>query len=199
MLPVSSSNSFRKGDFHTENIIVSDAGNTEMNRQGTWNIASLLYKIINMMMNRIDKMQRREYLYMQNKYDDMKQYPQYAYVVLEWLPTEESFISRFIDNVRFKKVPKFVCAAHGLEEELVSMIINGDAEACIIARDIVEKHIGWNELFRTQPDAKTINIAKGVGTNLFGLSEEKIDALISCAEWMTEVQCRLYLPDLINE
>ncbi len=188
-----------KGDFHTENIIVSDAGNTEMNRQGTWNIASLLYKIINMMMNRIDKMQRREYLYMQNKYDDMKQYPQYAYVVLEWLPTEESFISRFIDNVRFKKVPKFVCAAHGLEEELVSRIINGDAEACIIARDIVEKHIGWNELFRTQPDAKTINIAKGVGTNLFGLSEEKIDALISCAEWMTEVQCRLYLPDLINE
>ena len=187
-----------KGDYHADNIIVSDAGNTEMNRKGTWNVASLLYKIINLMMNRIDKMQRREYLYMQNKYDDMKQYPQYAYVVLEWLPTEESFISRFIDNVRFKKVPKFVCAAHGLEEELVSRIINGDAEACIIARDIVEKHIGWNELFRTQPDAKTINIAKGVGTNLFGLSEEKIDALISCAEWMTEVQCRLYLPNLIH-
>ena len=38
-----------------------------------------------------------------------------------------------------------------------------------------------------------------VGTNLLGLSEGKIDALIKCAEWMTEVQIRTYLPNLIHE
>ena len=187
-----------RGEYHADYIIVSDAGNTEMNRKGTWNIASLLFKIINLMMNRIDKMQRRDNLYLQDKYNSKQQKPQYAYVVLEWLPPEEAFVSRFIDNIKFKKVPQYVCEAHGLGEELVSKIISGDIDACVTAKDVVEKHINWDFMFRTQPEENTIIRAKAVRTNLLGLNIEQIEALICCAEWMTEVQIRTYLPNLLQ-
>lgn len=188
------------GDYHADYIIVSDAGNTEMNRRGTWNVASLLYKIINLMMNRIDKMQRRDNLYLFDKYDDVNpKYPQYAYMVLEWLPADESFISRFITNIKNKKVPQQVCYAHGLNKELVSKIIAGDESACQKAKNIVEQHIHWNELCKDAPNQEIISCAKSVGTNLFGLTHKKIEALTQCAEWMTMVQIKTYLPNIIHQ
>ena len=44
-----------------------------------------------------------------------------------------------------------------------------------------------------------INIAKKVGTNLIGLSKKEIDSLIKFAEWMTTIQVRLYLPNLLDK
>lgn len=56
-------------------------------------------------------------------------------------------------------------------------------------RNTTIKGVGWSF---------TDGILK-VGTNLLGLSEEKIDTLIKCAEWMTEVQTRTYLANIIHE
>lgn len=189
-----------RGDYHTDYIVVSDAGNTEMNREGTWNIASLLFKVINLMMNRIDKMQRRDNLYMRKKIGDKNQkYSQYAYVVLEWLPANKNLIEAFINNISSGYVPKYVCESHGLTEDLVRRVLDGDKMAKMEAQEIVETHIQWVELYRSQPNKDTIDKALNVGTNLLGLSKCKIDALIKCAEWMTEVQVRTYLPNLIQE
>lgn len=186
------------GDYHVNYIIVSDAGNTEMNRKGTWNIACLLFKVINLMMNRIDKMQRRDNLYMRKKIDDKQQkYSQYAYAVLEWLPADKNLIESFVDNIASGYVPEYVCESHGLSEELVKRIIAKDKMAKWEAKEIVEKHIGWNDLLKSQPDKETIAKAQKVKTNLLGLCECKIEALIKCAEWMTEVQVRTYLPNLL--
>lgn len=188
-----------RGDYHADYIVVSDAGNTEMNRKGTWNIASLLFKVINLMMNRIDKMQRRDNLYMRKKIEDKNQkYPQYAYVVLEWLPADINLIGAFINNISCGYVPEYVCDSHGLNSELVRRIIDGDKIAMIEAQEIVEKHIHWEELYKSQPPKDTINKALKVDTNLLGLSKCKIEALIKCAEWMTEVQVRTYLPNLCS-
>ena len=189
-----------RGDYHTDYIVVSDAGNTEMNRKGTWNIASLLFKVINLMMNRIDKMQRRDNLYMRKKIDDINQkYPQYAYVVLEWLPTNKNLIGAFVDNISSGYVPRYVCERHGLNDVLIKRVLGGDKMAKLEVQEIVEKHIHWDELYKSQPNEDIIDKARNVGTNLLGLSKCKIDALIKCAEWMTEVQVRTYLPNLIQE
>lgn len=189
-----------RGDYHADYIIVSDAGNTEMNRRGAWNIASLLFKVINLMMNRIDKMQRRDNLYIRRKITDIEQrHSQYAYAVLEWLPADTNLIAAFIDNIGYGYVPKYVCESHGLSDELVKRILDNDKSAKCEAQDIVEKHIHWDELYKSQPDKYTIAKALKVKTNLMGLCKSKIDALIKCAEWMTEVQVRTYLPHLIHE
>lgn len=189
-----------RGDYHTDYIVVSDAGNTEMNRKGTWNIASLLFKVINLMMNRIDKMQRRDNLYMRKKINDINQkYPQYAYVVLEWLPTNKNLIGAFVDNISSGYVPRYVCERHGLNDVLIKRVLGGDKMAKLEVQEIVEKHIHWDELYKSQPNEDIIDKARNVGTNLLGLSKCKIDALIKCAEWMTEVQVRTYLPNLIQE
>lgn len=186
-----------RGDYHADYIIVSDAGNTEMNRKGTWNIACFLFKVINLMMNRIDKMQRRDNLYLRRKIDDKDQeYSQYAYAVLEWLPADKNLIGAFVENIASGYVPKYVCESHGLSEDLVKRILEKDKKAKFEAQEIVEKHIHWGELYKTQPDKYTIKKAQKVKTNLFGLCKCKIDALIKCADWMTEVQVRTYLPNL---
>ena len=187
-----------RGDYHASYIIVSDAGNTEMNRKGTWNIACLLFKVINLMMNRIDKMQRRDNLYMRKKIDDKQQkYSQYAYAVLEWLPTDKNLIESFVDNIASGYVPKYVCESHGLSEELVKRILAKDKMAKLEAKEIVEKHIGWDVLYKSQPDKETIAKALKVKTNLLGLCQCKIEELVKCAEWLTEVQVRTYLPNLL--
>ena len=191
------------GDYHTDYIIVSDAGNTEMNRKGTWNVVSLLRKVSNMMMNRIEKMQRREYLFSQKKYEaknDDDTYPHYAYAVLEWFPAEKDFVNRFVRNISKELVPRAVCKSHGLDEDIVARIIAkaDDTEAWQIAKNRIEEHIGWVELYASQPSEKSIKTAKKVSTGLSRLSEEKINALVECAEWMTNVQVKLYMPELIS-
>lgn len=187
-----------KADYYTDYIIVSDAGNTEMNRKGTWNVVSLLRKVIDMMMNRIDKMQRRNYLYTKSKYNMVPEesFPHYACAVLEWMPAEMDFIKRFVENISKGYVPKSVCESHGLDEELVNRIMRFDADAWNEAKDLVEQHIGWAELYARQPDADTIKRAKKVTTGLSGLQKGKIDALVQCAKWITEVQVRIYMPEL---
>jgi len=190
------------GDYHTDYIIVSDAGNTEMNRKGTWNVVSLLRKVSNMMMNRIEKMQRREYLFSQKKYkakNDDDTYPHYAYAVLEWLPAEKDFVNRFVKNVSKELVSRAVCESHGIDEDIVARIIanEDDKEAWRIAKKRVEEHIGWDDLYASQPTEESIKTAKSVCTGLSFLSKRKINALVECAEWMIKVQVKLYMPELI--
>jgi NTE family protein len=188
------------GDYHADYIVVSDAGNTVMNRKGTWNVVSLLLKVSNMMMNRIEKMQRREYLFAQKKYvakGDEDTYPNYVYAVLEWLPAEKDFVNRFVSNINKELVPRTVCESHGLNNDIVARIIDNDTEAWQLAKKRIEEHIGWVELYTSQPNEETIKTAKSVSTGLSGLSNKKINALVDCAEWMTKVQVKLYMPELV--
>ena len=64
-------------------------------------------------------------------------------------------------------------------------------------KEQLQDTVGWAELFAKRPDQNTIDRAYSVCTSLFGLSEAKIEALAAYSEWMTEVQCKLYLPNLL--
>jgi cell division septal protein FtsQ len=62
----------------------------------------------------------------------------------------------------------------------------------------VKRSILWDDLEKIKPSSTEIKIAKKVGTNLIGLSPQKIESLIKFAEWMATVQIRLYLPNLLD-
>ena len=59
-----------------------------------------------------------------------------------------------------------------------------------------EKNIGWQQLLQRVP--KNHTVAVKVCTNLVGLTDKKINALIEHSEWMTEVQVRMHLPFLLK-
>ena len=177
--------------YHADYIIVSDASNTFMNRKGTWNVVCLMKKVIDMMMNRIEKVQRRY-----NEYRTDNQNQRYAYVPLTWT-ADKDYLYRFVYNIKEKHVPSDVCMKHGISAEMVQKIKEGDAAAAEQAKILVEQSIGWEKLYSNRPCEEKIQIALKVGTSLCGLTKEKIEALIACAEWMTEVQVKTYLPNLL--
>ncbi|MBQ0089897.1 MAG: patatin-like phospholipase family protein [Prevotellaceae bacterium] len=174
--------------YRTDYIVVSDACNTFMNRKGTWNVVCLMKKVIDMMMNRIEKVQRRY-----NEYRTNNQDQRYAYIPLTWT-ADENYLHRFVNNIKNKHVPLDVCMMHGISAGMVQKIENGDINAAEQAKIRVEQSIGWNELYLNKPSEEKKQIALSVGTSLCGLSKDKIEALIACAEWMTEVQLKIYFP-----
>lgn len=177
--------------YHADYIIVSDASNTFMNRKGIWNVVCLMKKVIDMMMNRIEKVQRRY-----NEYRTDNQNQRYAYVPLTW-DADENYISRFVNNIKEKHIPLDVCIMHGISDEMVQKIENGDIKAAEQAKILVEQSIGWEKLYSHKPSDENRQIALHVGTSLCGLAKDKIEALIACAEWMTEVQVKTYLPNIL--
>jgi NTE family protein len=58
--------------------------------------------------------------------------------------------------------------------------------------------IGWDELIQRAPSKAQYDLAYSIGTNLIALFKEKINALSAYSEWMTEVQIRSYLPQLVR-
>lgn len=180
-----------KSAYRADFIIVSDAGKDEMNRNGTWNILYLMKKVIDMMMNRIDKLQRRY-----NEYRTDNADLRYAYVALTWR-ADENYVGRFVENIKNSYVSLDLCKCHGIDEPLFQQIRTGDGTALEQAKQLVEKSIGWDVLYANRPEENVWNIAMGVSTGLFGLSKKKIDSLIAVAEWMTKVQVLTYLKNII--
>lgn len=144
------------------------------------------------MMNRIEKIQRRY-----NEYRNDNQDVRFAYVALMW-DASEDYINRFVKNINDGHVSDELCKLHKLPGELVQKVKNGDSNAFNEARLIVEESIGWTHLLKKQPNKETYKIARAVSTNLRGLEQKQINALIEVSDWMTEVQVKTYLPNLID-
>lgn len=90
---------------------------------------------------------------------------------------------------------------HGITHEMVDRLRSEDKDVSNYAyNEILRKvqdFIDWKELFKRTPSKETFNTAIKVCTNLLGLSDKKIYALSSIAEWETELQVKLYLPQLL--
>ena len=113
-------------------------------------------------------------------------------------------IKSFVYNIAFGLVPTEVCVLHGLSKDSVTTFRDSFKQTNVIDNTMmtefvaqVKQDIGWDELQKTCPTEKEAVCAKNVGTNLIGLSKKKRDALTKYAEWMTTVQVRLYLPNIL--
>lgn len=193
----------RKSDYRTDFSIVSNAGVAEMNNEGLGNVLSLLYKVTELLMNRIEKMQMRSALYEpinpQVKMEDDKRC---AYVALLWAPLD-TIIDGYLNNIRDNVVPRYVYEANGISEAQAERLrskkmTEDERKECA---EIVKKHIKWDEELHKKLNAvvQAWARAKSIGTNLKGLKRSEIDALIMTAEWQTTLQVRLHLPHLCDE
>lgn len=98
----------------------------------------------------------------------------------------ESFPSRFVQNIKDGYITKQVLDAHGISNEMLSQLRDDQTseDAFNEILSLVEKNIGWQQLLQRVP--KNHTVAVKVCTNLVGLTDKKINALIEHSEWMTE-------------
>lgn len=189
-----------KSSFKVTYSIVSLAENDKPVYKSYRNTLTLLRRVIDLALNRIDKLQEAK-----NMYASDNSLQRNAYVVLKWNDDLSRIPLRFLQNAQNGNVPVEVMALHGFTEEELKELkdlpkMDDKQKASEIFnqyRERVEEAICWAELYDKRPDQDTIDRAYGVCTSLFGLRDSKIEALGAFSEWMTEVQCKLYLPNLL--
>lgn len=191
-----------KSAYGTDFSIVSNAGIAELNAEGMGNVITLLYKVMELLMNRIEKMQMRNALYQpKDPQIEMEKDKRCAYVALMWTPFERA-IDGYLNNIQDRVVPRYVYEANGISEEQAERLrqrtmTQEERRQCI---EIVKEHIKWTELCENQSEIiEAWARARNVGTNLKGLKKSEINALVTLAEWQTTLQVRLHLPHLIHE
>lgn len=186
---------FENSDSHygVDYAIVSDAGNSKISSKWCINPIGTLIMTSEILMKRIKNFQRQRNSYI----PDYKKKVLYAYNDLMW-DEYETFPWRFVQNIKAGYITKQVLDAHGITNEMLSQLsdVQTSEDAFKEILSLVEKNIGWEKLMNQIP--QNHRIAEDVRTNLIGLSEKKINALIEHSEWMTEVQIRLHLPFLIQ-
>lgn len=184
-----------KSLYHTDYIIVSDAGNTQINSKWILNPICLLIKTSDIMMDRIKRFQRYQNIYTRANPN------RYAYVPLEW-NIEERLIRGFVRNIIDGNIVESLYYWHKISSDDINNLTNSDKEVSNNAFENIvttlKKSIGWENLYKRNPDKDSCEIARSVGTNLIKLKRKKIDALIRHAEALAEIQVRLYLPEIIE-
>lgn len=176
-------------------VIASVAGNTTISNKLTLNPFLALWKTSNVLMTRIKNIQVQE-----NLYKHLYPSKRFAYVDLSWDCTER-LLQGFVDALIQNNVCDEVIKSHHISEDLIKKLKNTEtsAEARNEIIAILKENTHWEQLLTSMPSATEHSIAYKVSTNLTGLSEKQINALIKHAAWMTDIQVRLYLPILLNE
>lgn len=188
--------------FKVDYSIISLAENDKYEYAHYNNSITLLARVINLALNRIDKLQEARNMYAT---DNSKQ--RSAYVVLKWNDDLSKIPLRFLQNAQDGYVPMKVMKYHGFDEADFQVLKNlkekentNKAEASSIFNGYLERvkeSIGWKKLFEERPKLNEVKEAYEVVTFLTGLSDSEIYSLGRFSEWMTEVQCKLYLPNLL--
>ncbi len=192
-------NSSYKADYS----IISLAENDKPIYREYSNSVTLLARVINLALNRIDKLQEAKNMYASDNSER-----RCAYVVLKWNDNLDGIPLRFLLNAQNGNVPLEVMQYHGFSKEeldelkgLKQLRLKDKVQANAIFNQYLNKiktNVGWTELYAKRPSQNIVDEAYGVETMLIGLKDSEIDALGTFSEWMTEVQCRLYLPNLIH-
>lgn len=181
--------------YHADYIIVSDAGNTQINANRILNPICLLIKTSDIMMDRIKRFQRQQNIYTPANPN------RYAYVPLEW-NIEERLIRGFVQNIMGGNIVESLYSWHKISSDDINNLTNSDKDISKTAFDNIvatlKKSIGWDQLSKIFPNKESCEIARSVSTNLTRLKRKKIDALIRHSEALTEIQVRLYLPEIIE-
>ena len=188
--------------FKVDYSIISLAENDKYEYAHYNNSITLLARVINLALNRIDKLQEARNMYAT---DNSKQ--RSAYVVLKWNDDLSKIPLRFLQNAQDGYVPMEVMKYHGFDEADLKMLKDlkekentNKAETSSIFNGYLERikeSIGWKKLFEERPKPNEVKEAYEVVTFLTGLSDSEIYSLGRFSEWMTEVQCKLYLPNLL--
>lgn len=190
---------FSKQSCQVHYIVVSNAGNSALSDKNIYNVFKMLRSTSEILMKRIERMQAY-----QNMFASSNTKRRYAYCNLDY-EASDRLITSFVKNIEKGLVPKEVYTLHGILESQVEALQNGKTTVSNKADTIrnkmilsVKDSVQWDRLVELCPNSKESELAKSVKTSLLGLSESERDALIKYAEWMTTIQVRMYLPNILN-
>ncbi|MEK6154585.1 patatin-like phospholipase family protein [Flavobacteriaceae bacterium 3-367] len=165
-------------------ILVSDAGNEMPFRNRYWNSLALLFRTSNVFMNRIKNLQMIHQLFQPSK----SQEHEVAYQSLGWGFAES--IPIFIEGLKQGHIKKDVWRAHGITDSDIEL------KKWELIENKLKKSIDYDAIHKQLQSKEKLEIARKISTNLVPLSNEQIEALISQASIMTEIQLKLYCPSM---
>jgi len=168
-------------------VITSDAGN-KLPFEGSYNnLLILLIRTMDVFMARIKNFQLVQDVYenaaMANR--------QIAYLSLGW--NVEQCIPGFINNLAAKKITQEVIEAHQLCPEWVADPERYRKELT----QYLENEVDYKKIQLHNLKPPQLNIARSVSTNLTPLSKEQLTYLAIQAANLTELQVKLYCPELL--
>ncbi|RPD42142.1 patatin-like phospholipase family protein [Chitinophaga barathri] len=175
-----------KGGLACRRIITSDAGGPFMGDKQYKNTFSLLLRTMNLFMYRIKTAQMVQHIY-----TNVTGRP-IAYYSLGWDIKE--CLDGFVDNMLEGNVPLSVIQHHNFPPQYLQDIKNHKQEI----KDFIASKVGFSGIAARGLNGAELMVARNTGTNLTRLSEERVNFLIRHAEDLTELQVKLYCPDLIN-
>ncbi|MRG48407.1 hypothetical protein GFS24_25050 [Chitinophaga sp. SYP-B3965] len=166
-------------------IITSDAGGGFIADKRYPNTLALLLRSVNLFMYRIKTAQMTQHVYKNVKGSPI------AYFSLDW--KLQYCLSGFVKNMTDRLVPDEVISKHGFDAEWLK---DPRLHQEKITAHLIQS-VKYEEIIKRGLNEDQLKIASKTGTNLRGLSEDRINFLIRHAENLTELQVRLYCPDLI--
>lgn len=174
--------------FYCPLVLISDAGNKLPFEQSYNNTVILLIRTVDVFMDRIKDFQMAQQLYRRAKSSN----EQIGYQSLGWDLNEcvSGFVRNMIDGV----IPDAVIAAHGFDDAWRNdpEKFKKEIEGFLI------KKTRYEEIKKISPDPAVLAIARSVGTNLTRLTLPQVNALAAHSDSMTELQLKLYCPEVVN-
>lgn len=167
-------------------IIVSDAGNIMPRFSSFSNTIELLIRTSEIFMNRIKNYQMINSIYVNYQLDKK----QIAYQSLGW--DLDKCVTGFIENLKKGLILESVIKDHNIDPILIENKNWYEIEIYIKTK------IGCAVLLTSMPTNEELKIARDVKTSLTPLNDIQINALIKQAMCMTEIQIKLYCPNLLN-
>jgi NTE family protein len=114
-----------------------------------------------------------------------------AYFSLGW--DLENCIKGFVDAVKDELINPEVVRMHGIPLEMMADVERFRREITLL----VETSVGYQDILKRNLTERQRFMARKVTTNLIRLKNPCLDYLIQHAENLTELQVRLYLPQLL--
>ena len=183
----------------TKYCIVSNAGISSMaDFKHLYNIPQMLLATDEILWQRVKDMQARQLKIETDELDNRG-----VYVNLLTDPSDE-IVEKFVMDIALGLVPKETWRLHGIAEDDVKALrdfihaqyrLQPEISSRLIEQ--VKRNIQWDSLEHLRPTEAEIKVARSVKTNLTGLSDKQLYCLAKFSEWMTIVQVRLYLPNLL--
>ncbi len=174
----------KNSQYRCETIIVSDAG-TKMPFENSYkNVLSLLIRVSDVFMKRIQDLQMVDLIFNPNNPE------QVAYQSLGW--DLEDSIPIFVNNVLQGNVLEDVIKSH----EIPRKYLENNHRDLII--EYMSEKIDFNKLVENSNSKSALQMARGIGTNLTAMNMHQVKALIKHASILTEINIKLYCPSLLK-
>lgn len=175
----------KRSSYLCDTVIVSDAGLYFESKLKYKNNFALLMRTSDIFMRRIKNFQFQANIY----YRDLKDRKEITYYSLSW--RIESCIKGFIQNLKNGNISDELIAAHNLMSDLQ----DGNFDEI---ENKIKSNIGYDKILSLKPTSQEIELANKVKTDLTSLPTKQLDVLIKHAASLTEVQIKLYCPNLLN-